>query len=155
MSLMVPFLAQNARERPQRVPRWQHFWFLLHNGHYIRGDIFLVHDNFINKFREPAVSHHQVTWLILLLAPGILHTPFGGFDFRCCINFRRRWSFSFTSSLTGCRVFLEMQTRVKGMELSQAYVLSILLTKQGVAIYDFQNQIGIPEKVSECFQTSF
>ena len=133
LSLMVPFLAQKTRKWPHGIPGGKYFWFLLHYGHYISRDIFLVHNNFINKFCEPAVCHHQVAWLVFLLSPGILHTPFGGLDFclyrvTCCWL----WSFSVCNSFTPRRVFLQIKTRHRNEHSFRLLFFLCLLTKQSM-----------------------
>ena len=116
---MVPFLAQDTRQWPHGIPGGKYFWLLLHYGHYISRDIFLVHNNFIDKFCEPAICHHQVAWLVLLLSPGILHTPFGGLDF-CLYRVACRWlwSFSVSNSFTTRRVSLQIKTRHRNEHFS-------------------------------------
>lgn len=132
LSLMVPFLAQYTRKWPHGIPGGKYFWFLLQYGHYISRDIFLVHNNFINKFCEPAVCHHQVAWLVLLLAPGILHTPFGGLDF-CLYRVACRWlwSFSVSNSFTTRRVSLQIKQDTEWTFFRLLFFLC-LLTKQSM-----------------------
>lgn len=75
----LDFLATSAISTSQSshgIPRGQYDWLLLQNIQNLFGYKFLIHNNLVNKFREPLVTHHEVPFVALVVTPRILHPPF-------------------------------------------------------------------------------